>query len=59
VKVFTTLEVRRVSGQWFISKSKMVNQQQAHTTELFLDQISTSEQFSDDDFTVRALEKSR
>jgi hypothetical protein len=59
MKTFNALEVKRVSGQWFISKSRMINEQQNHTTDLTLDQISTTEQFSDDDFTVRALEKTQ
>jgi len=59
LKTFTTAEIRRVSGKWFISKSKMVNHQQGHTTELFLDQVSATEKFADEEFTVRALEKSQ
>lgn len=58
LKTFTTLEIKRVSGAWFITKSRMVNHQQNHTTDLFLDQVSTAEQIPDDEFTVRALEKS-
>jgi hypothetical protein len=59
IKTFEALEVRRVSGQWFISKSRITNVQQSHTTDLSLDQISTDERFNDDEFTVRALEKSQ
>jgi hypothetical protein len=56
MKTFDALEVRRVSGQWFISKSKVTNVQQSHTTEMVMDQISTSDHYGDDDFTVRTLE---
>jgi hypothetical protein len=56
MKTFDALEVRRVSGQWFISKSKVTNVQQNHTTEMVMDQISTSDHYGDDDFTVRTLE---
>jgi hypothetical protein len=59
IKTLTALEIRRVSGRWFISKSRMVNHTQSHNTELVLDEISTSTQFADDEFTVRALEKSQ
>jgi hypothetical protein len=57
LKSFTALEMKRVSNQWFISKSRMVNQQQRHTTELFLDRIAPEEPVQDVEFTVRALEK--
>jgi hypothetical protein len=59
LKTFAALEVRRVSGQWFISKSRMTNTQQNHSTDLVLEQISTTATFNPDEFTVRALERSR
>jgi len=57
VKIFEALETKRVSGAWFISKSKMTNVQQKHTTELQLDQIAVKDKFPEDEFSVRALEK--
>jgi hypothetical protein len=57
VKTFTAGEVRRVSGRWFVSKSKMVDNSQSHETELDLDTIAVSGAEPDDEFTVRALEK--
>jgi outer membrane lipoprotein-sorting protein len=59
LKVFTAFEVKRVSGQWFVSRSRMTNVQQNHTTDLTLEQISTTDPIADDEFTVRALEKSQ
>jgi hypothetical protein len=57
LKSFTALEARRVSNQWYVSKSRMVNVQQNHTTELVLDQIAPGEVVEDGEFTVRSLEK--
>jgi Outer membrane lipoprotein-sorting protein len=56
-KTFDALEVKRVSGQWFISKSRMQDLQHEHTTELVLDDIEVKSDIDDDEFTVRALEK--
>lgn len=57
LKTFEALEVKRVSGDWFISRSRMINHQNGHQTELILDEISVNNEFPDSDFTVRALEK--
>jgi outer membrane lipoprotein-sorting protein len=57
LKTLTAREVRRVKGQWFISKSTMVNQQESHETELVLTDIQPRNDLPDDDFTVRNLEK--
>jgi hypothetical protein len=59
LKTLDAIEVRRVSGQWFVSRLRVVNVQQNHTTEMVMDQISTEGQFGDDEFTVRTLEKSQ
>jgi hypothetical protein len=56
-KTLEVLEVRRVSGHWFISKSRMHDDQHDHSTELVLDDIDATTDVSDDEFTVRALEK--
>ena len=57
LKTFEAVETKRVQGSWFISKSRMVNHQQKHTTELLLEQIAVKTDMADDEFTVRALEK--
>jgi len=57
IKTFEAVETKRVSGSWFISKSRMVNHQQKHSTELALDQIAVKNSFPEDEFSVRALEK--
>lgn len=56
-KTFEALEVKRVSGHWFISKSRMRDVQHEHGTELVLDDIQVGSDLGDDQFTVRALEK--
>jgi hypothetical protein len=57
LKTFTALEVRRVSGHWYITKSRMVDNQHGHETNLVLDSVEPSANLSDDEFTVRNLEK--
>ncbi len=57
LKTYESLELKRVSGAWFISKARIVNHQQQHTTELALEQIALSGAVADDEFSVRALEK--
>jgi hypothetical protein len=56
-KTFEAVEVKRVAGQWFISKSRMQDILHEHTTELVLDDIEVKSDIDDDEFTVRALEK--
>lgn len=56
LKTFEAMEVRRVDGRWFVSKSRMTNQKTGHTTDLVLERIEST-RFADEDFTVRALEK--
>jgi hypothetical protein len=56
-KTFEAIEVKRVSGHWFISRSRMRDVQHEHGTELVLDDIQVASDVGDDDFTVRALEK--
>lgn len=57
VKTFTAQEVRQVSGHWYITKSRMVDHAQSHTTELVIDTITPTNDIADDEFTVRNLEK--
>jgi hypothetical protein len=56
-KTFTAQEVRRVSGHWYVTKSKMVDHQHGHETQLFIDSIVFSDNVPEDEFTVRNLEK--
>jgi outer membrane lipoprotein-sorting protein len=57
LKTFTAQEVRRVSGHWYITRSRMVNHVQTHETELVIENITPATDISDDEFTVRNLEK--
>ena len=57
LKTFSAQQVQRVSGQWFVTRSKMVNHVESHTTELVLDHITVTQKLADDEFTLRALEK--
>ena len=56
-KTFEATETKRVSGAWFISKSRMTNHKQKHTTDLVLEQIAVKSDIADDEFSVRSLEK--
>ena len=58
-KTFGSDEVRRVSGTWFITRSHMINHKENHRTDLTLDDVAPVKApgFSDDEFTLRALEK--
>jgi hypothetical protein len=57
VKTFGTDEVRRVSGEWFITKSHMINHKDNHRTDMTLEQVAPKHDIAEDEFTVRALEK--
>jgi hypothetical protein len=57
LKTFTALEVRRVKGHWYVTKSQMVDHVQSHATSLVIDSIEPSADIPDDEFTVRNLEK--
>lgn len=56
-KTFDAREIRRVSGNWFVSKSVMTDHKNKHTTQLELQSIVVNAALPDEDFTVRALEK--
>jgi hypothetical protein len=56
-KTLTALEVKRVSGHWFITRSLMVNHKESHSTELFLDKMVPRSDIGDDEFSTRNLEK--
>lgn len=57
MKTFTAREVRRVSGHWYITKSRMHSHIDSHDTELVLDAVAPASDIADDEFTVRNLEK--
>jgi hypothetical protein len=56
-KTFTAQEVRRISGHWYITKSRMVNHAQAHETLLTIDSVEPKDDIPDEEFSLRALEK--
>jgi outer membrane lipoprotein-sorting protein len=58
LKTLEALEVKRVGGKWFISRSRITNHQQSHVTELVLEDIQNDTTVADEEFSVRALEKS-
>ena len=57
VKTFAAEQVQRVSGRWFITRSRMTNHVESHVTELVLDQVKVTTAIAEDELTVRALEK--
>lgn len=56
-KTFSALEVRRIKGHWYITKSQIVDHPHEHETSLVIDSIEPSDEISDDEFTLRNLEK--
>jgi hypothetical protein len=58
LKTLTTQEVKRISGRWFITRSLMENHADRRSTDLVLDDVKPTDSISDDEFTVRTLEKS-
>jgi hypothetical protein len=58
LKTFEALEFKRVSGRWFISRSRITDAQTGHSTELALERIAIANDVADEQFSVRALEKS-
>lgn len=57
LKTFSTLEVRRVEGHWYVTKSLMVDNVHSHSTQLVIESIVPRTDIADEDFTVRQLEK--
>ena len=59
-QLFKTLaaeEVQRVGGRWFITRSRMTNLREQHQTLWILEQVTPRADISDDEFTLRNLEK--
>jgi hypothetical protein len=57
LKTLVTLELRRIDGRWFLTRSRMTDHAAARTTELVLDNIQPRSDVPDEEFTVRNLEK--
>jgi hypothetical protein len=57
IKTFEARELRRVDGNWFITKSLMTDLKHDHTTLLTLQSIVVDVEIPEDEFTQRALEK--
>ncbi|HVZ33031.1 MAG TPA: outer membrane lipoprotein-sorting protein [Polyangiaceae bacterium] len=57
VKTFEAQEIRRVKGNWFVSRSLMTDHRIGHTTLLVLQEIIVNPQIGQDEFSVRALER--
>lgn len=57
LKSFSTQEVRRVDGHWYITKSLMVDNVHTHSTQLVVESILPKADIADDEFTIRQLEK--
>jgi len=57
LKTFNTLEVRRVEGHWYVTKSQMVDNVHLHSTQLVIESIAPRADIADEEFTVRQLEK--
>jgi hypothetical protein len=56
-KTFEAQEIRRIKGNWFISRSLMTDHRIGHTTLLVLQEIVVGSPVGEDEFSVRALEK--
>lgn len=57
IKTFDAQEIRRISGNWFVSKSLMTDHRTGHTTLLALESIVVNAVIPDEEFSVRALER--
>ncbi|HEU4577820.1 MAG TPA: outer membrane lipoprotein-sorting protein [Polyangiaceae bacterium] len=57
IKTFEARELRRVDGNWFITRSIMRDLKHDHTTVLTLQSIVVDAEIPDEEFTQRALEK--
>ena len=57
LKTLTSKEIQQISGQWFITKSLMVSENENRATELVLDKVKVDDKISDSEFTVQNLER--
>ena len=56
-KTFSAQEVRRVAGHWYVTKSLLMDKRSGHQTLLVIDKVEPAADLSEDEFTVRNLEK--
>jgi hypothetical protein len=56
-KTLDVFQVRRVSGQWFISKSRMTDLKESRSTTLHLTKIKPAGDIPDSRFTKKSLER--
>jgi hypothetical protein len=57
VKTLVAEEIKRIDGQWFITRSLMTANQDRRSTQLVLESVKPKDDIADDQFTVRNLEK--
>lgn len=57
LKQFHAEQTRKVDGQWFITRSTMVNEVHGHRTLLILDEVAVRSGFPDGLFSVKSLER--
>jgi outer membrane lipoprotein-sorting protein len=56
-KVLEVYQLKRIKGRWFISKSRMNNLRDKHTTTLILKKIEPTDKIPDSAFTVQRLKR--
>jgi outer membrane lipoprotein-sorting protein len=56
-KVLEVFQLRRIKGRWFISKSRMNNLRDKHTTTLYLKKIEPKDDIPDSSFTIQRLKR--
>lgn len=56
-KVLKVFQLKRIKGQWFITKSQMKNLRDRHTTTMHLNKIEPTDAIPDSSFTVKRLER--
>lgn len=57
LKTLDAEETRRVNEHWYITRSRMVNVQTGHSTEMILDRVVPTDDAPADHFSVRELER--
>lgn len=58
LKTLVAADIRQVSGRWFITRSVMTNHADGRETDLILERMVPTDTVPDQEFTVRALERS-
>ena len=57
IKTLIAREVRRISGRWFVTQCTMTNHEASRRTDVTIQSLVPRTDISDDEFTVRNLEK--